>query len=108
MPTADHEPFLFVHNASLSMTSTCVCFATLGRSARTPPWSCAATLPDRPAAAAAAAIRKARATSSAVAAPWVTNTSSARSEEHTSELQSRQYLVCRLLLEKKKLYALHN
>src|SRR3712207_8955988 len=28
--------------------------------------------------------------------------SSGRSEEHTSELQSRQYLVCRLLLEKKK------
>src|SRR5258707_1678155 len=27
---------------------------------------------------------------------------SGRSEEHTSELQSRQYLVCRLLLEKKK------
>src|SRR3712207_7260525 len=29
-------------------------------------------------------------------------TSETRSEEHTSELQSRQYLVCRLLLEKKK------
>src|SRR5438445_3547696 len=29
---------------------------------------------------------------------------SCRSEEHTSELQSRQYLVCRLLLEKKKQY----
>src|SRR3712207_8288141 len=29
-------------------------------------------------------------------------TISTRSEEHTSELQSRQYLVCRLLLEKKK------
>src|SRR3712207_7933554 len=29
-------------------------------------------------------------------------TSYYRSEEHTSELQSRQYLVCRLLLEKKK------
>src|SRR3712207_7952649 len=29
-----------------------------------------------------------------------------RSEEHTSELQSRQYLVCRLLLEKKKNYIL--
>src|SRR3712207_8741385 len=29
-----------------------------------------------------------------------------RSEEHTSELQSRQYLVCRLLLEKKK-YKIH-
>src|SRR3712207_7656542 len=31
------------------------------------------------------------------------HTGSARSEEHTSELQSRQYIVCRLLLEKKKL-----
>src|SRR3712207_6892523 len=31
----------------------------------------------------------------------------ARSEEHTSELQSRQYLVCRLLLEKKKPFFLH-
>src|SRR3712207_8087576 len=32
----------------------------------------------------------------------------ARSEEHTSELQSRQYLVCRLLLEKKnKKYKVH-
>src|SRR3712207_8175214 len=28
-----------------------------------------------------------------------------RSEEHTSELQSRQYLVCRLLLEKKKTFS---
>src|SRR3712207_8028881 len=32
----------------------------------------------------------------------VTIPESGRSEEHTSELQSRQYLVCRLLLEKKK------
>src|SRR3712207_8927246 len=32
---------------------------------------------------------------------------SIRSEEHTSELQSRQYLVCRLLLEKKK-YLIHH
>src|SRR3712207_8642840 len=31
-----------------------------------------------------------------------------RSEEHTSELQSRQYLVCRLLLEKKKKSNTHN
>src|SRR3712207_8341405 len=30
-----------------------------------------------------------------------------RSEEHTSELQSRQYLVCRLLLEKKNARGLH-
>src|SRR3712207_9515007 len=33
-----------------------------------------------------------------------TSTRTGRSEEHTSELQSRQYLVCRLLLEKKKNY----
>src|SRR3712207_8620832 len=31
-----------------------------------------------------------------------------RSEEHTSELQSRQYLVCRLLLEKKKNISIPN
>src|SRR3712207_8126475 len=36
----------------------------------------------------------------APARPWGTELG-ARSEEHTSELQSRQYLVCRLLLEKK-------
>src|SRR3712207_8377217 len=35
-------------------------------------------------------------------APRAACDSPARSEEHTSELQSRQYLVCRLLLEKKK------
>src|SRR5947209_15724364 len=33
--------------------------------------------------------------------PGLTRRSAIRSEEHTSELQSRQYLVCRLLLEKK-------
>src|SRR5258707_9391541 len=35
-------------------------------------------------------------------ATWCAAASTCRSEEHTSELQSRQYLVCRLLLEKKK------
>src|SRR3712207_9017734 len=34
--------------------------------------------------------------------PYPGDDGSDRSEEHTSELQSRQYLVCRLLLEKKK------
>src|SRR3712207_8324432 len=34
--------------------------------------------------------------------PYTGGEKSFRSEEHTSELQSRQYLVCRLLLEKKK------
>src|SRR3712207_9304283 len=46
-----------------------------------------------------------RAISSAPNASFTKSSSWAvsRSEEHTSELQSRQYLVCRLLLEKKKL-----
>src|SRR3712207_7475137 len=37
-------------------------------------------------------------------AAWISRSRDghSRSEEHTSELQSRQYLVCRLLLEKKK------
>src|SRR5690625_5377966 len=39
---------------------------------------------------------------SAVRPPSSGQTSRARSEEHTSELQSRGHLVCRLLLEKKK------
>src|SRR5207302_9656580 len=34
--------------------------------------------------------------------PWVMTSGDQRSEEHTSELQSRENLVCRLLLEKKK------
>src|SRR2546429_7048108 len=33
---------------------------------------------------------------------WMTSMAASRSEEHTSELQSRLHLVCRLLLEKKK------
>src|SRR3712207_7614178 len=38
---------------------------------------------------------------SVVATPVLETSTGSRSEEHTSELQSRQYLVCRLLLEKK-------
>src|SRR2546425_5862358 len=40
------------------------------------------------------------ATTSAIA--WISSAAAGRSEEHTSELQSLAYLVCRLLLEKKK------
>src|SRR3712207_8887214 len=49
-----------------------------------------------------------RCTSTPVSRAWrwpscsASGWASARSEEHTSELQSRQYLVCRLLLEKKE------
>src|SRR5947209_16109682 len=39
--------------------------------------------------------------SSSIGPPPAPISACARSEEHTSELQSRQYLVCRLLLEKK-------
>src|SRR3712207_8825238 len=41
---------------------------------------------------------------SCMAAVMAFSAAAFRSEEHTSELQSRQYLVCRLLLEKKKTY----
>src|SRR3712207_8262348 len=56
--------------------------------------------------------------SGAVAAVWrvgeltsavfVSDSSFSRSEEHTSELQSRQYLVCRLLVEKKNTSLRHS
>src|SRR3712207_8131831 len=52
----------------------------------------------------AIAPRPSRGTSSAASVAIVTLESSSRSEEHTSELQSRQYLVCRLLLEKKNTF----
>src|SRR5258707_2390378 len=45
----------------------------------------------------AAQVHSERERCAALGPQWI-----ARSEEHTSELQSRQYLVCRLLLEKKK------
>src|SRR5437870_13238594 len=45
-------------------------------------------------------MRASRHTAATCGSPWIPNC--ARSEEHTSELQSRGHLVCRLLLEKKK------
>src|SRR3712207_7920957 len=51
----------------------------------------------------AARAMSARATASSKTTTWYKAMNPyLRSEEHTSELQSRQYLVCRLLLEKKK------
>src|SRR5258707_3860752 len=52
---------------------------------------------DLGASTAAARAPRSRGTRAGRPPPW-----ESRSEEHTSELQSRQYLVCRLLLEKKK------
>src|SRR3712207_7559370 len=51
--------------------------------------------------ATSSSIRKTPVEASAPAAPRLQALREQRSEEHTSELQSRQYLVCRLLLEKK-------
>src|SRR6476620_11866105 len=46
--------------------------------------------------------RPTRTSSGTVSSACPTRIRPSRSEEHTSELQSRQYIVCRLLLEKKK------
>src|SRR3712207_878583 len=58
---------------------------------------------DKPVAAIAEGVRLLVA-ADAVTGRSVAGPADLRSEEHTSELQSRQYLVCRLLLEKKKNY----
>src|SRR5258708_21821975 len=65
--------------------STLFPYTTLFRSA--PPAGCRSSSPSAPARVPAHSIHRARAD---------------RSEEHTSELQSPDHLVCRLLLEKKK------
>src|SRR3712207_7836759 len=82
--------------------STLFPYTTLFRSRfnRTAVHHCAPTSGGRPANAG-----RIRAALRVDARPYQGGTdrrSGLRSEEHTSELQSRQYLVCRLLLEKKK------
>src|SRR3712207_7695174 len=82
--------------------STLFPYTTLFRSPRSPPPSSPATSASRGGAP----------FSSPPSSPWERccpraesggrAASAQRSEEHTSELQSRQYLVCRLLLEKKR------
>src|SRR5690606_41695551 len=61
-----------------------------------------ARTPARNAAATRRAGRRSDAPARARGAPRHSHRSARRSEEHTSELQSRENLVCRLLLEKKK------
>src|SRR5258707_6105391 len=80
--------------------STLFPYTTLFRSPSRP--TCFAIDWARARCAALAAVKAAK------GAPCLTDavapmTTMLRSEEHTSELQSRQYLVCRLLLEKKKI-----
>src|SRR3712207_8928506 len=75
-----------------------------------PIWSIPPSAPPRrrrcrrtaPRSRSAVSLRLGRVRSPAPSSRTVSISSPWRSEEHTSELQSRQYLVCRLLLEKKK------
>src|SRR3712207_6865362 len=76
--------------------STLFPYTTLFRSSSAAP-SASRSSGSSPAASSSAAPPPA-----ASSAPISSPTPRTRSEEHTSELQSRQYLVCRLLLEKKK------
>src|SRR3712207_7635214 len=83
--------------------STLFPYTTLFRSAMSaPPFLRGTYLPTR--RAKSTARRRASRWSRRQASPPPTSPAGGeeRSEEHTSELQSRQYLVCRLLLEKKK------
>src|SRR5947209_20308294 len=89
---SDPLTFFFVNHTPTTEIST-LSYTTLFRSPRSTPLP-AAALHRRHREHRPRRQRASRAAAEAVGAP--------RSEEHTSELQSRQYLVCRLLLEKKK------
>src|SRR3712207_7551555 len=81
--------------------STLFPYTTLFRSARRHPSRRGnSRSPSSPAPARRRGSR--RSAPAGVGSPAGNRVPSPRSEEHTSELQSRQYLVCRLLLEKKK------
>src|SRR5258707_4296820 len=86
--------------------STLFPYTTLFRSLRSGAMRRSVPAPSAHAQAIARALRGASRARSSAATPLRLAQSLAReltrSEEHTSELQSRQYLVCRLLLEKKK------
>src|SRR3712207_2883409 len=85
-----------------------------GLSRPKPGWSyLVPTVMDPASASSAMVVPAGNSTSSATSAVFSAASSACwpasleRSEEHTSELQSRQYLVCRLLLEKKKKKNIH-
>src|SRR3712207_7195283 len=81
--------------------STLFPYTTLFRSTRGTGWS-PARRRRRPPPRTRTGSRRRRTAGSAAARSRRRSQRGQRSEEHTSELQSRQYLVCRLLLEKKK------
>src|SRR3712207_8351543 len=81
--------------------STLFPYTTLFRSANVQPTAVTAA-PNSSEPRTGRPVPAATANTSAPAATPARPARASRSEEHTSELQSRQYLVCRLLLEKKK------
>src|SRR3712207_7484799 len=81
-------------SAIASPTDSAVCSVP---SATTVPSSSSSWLPST-----RTAVPSLTAESTSLPTPSTSGMPALRSEEHTSELQSRQYLVCRLLLEKKK------
>src|SRR3712207_7989601 len=89
--------------------STLFPYTTLSRSASTlvsassPPADVTSATTSTVPIPVGAATSAARARCDMVPRPYSSYDPLRRSEEHTSELQSRQYLVCRLLLEKKKI-----
>src|SRR3712207_7079595 len=92
MASENQENFFFFLMIRRPPRSTLFPYTTLFRSA-----------PARPRSASARRrrSRRSRARSAGSGVPGSVPAPGPRSEEHTSELQSRQYLVCRLLLEKK-------
>src|SRR5258707_9688969 len=88
-------------------SSTLFPYTTLFRSSSSPSRSARSRLRRRPSVHCPCAVREMVSPDTSTAnqpGPLSTTVRQTpeRSEEHTSELQSRQYLVCRLLLEKKK------
>src|SRR2546427_2093947 len=68
------------------------------------PWCLIARgFPLRASASRTSSLRSAATTATTARAAWMTSEKPRRSEEHTSELQSQSNVVCRLLLEKKKI-----
>src|SRR3712207_7222711 len=93
--------------------STLFPYTTLFRSDSPPPasWPSSAHFTDgqtSPTTTHRRSAARVRAREATLSASSVNRRSASRSEEHTSELQSRQYLVCRLLLEKKKNIHINN
>src|SRR5690606_42092762 len=91
-----HSLLIFLLMPRRPPRSTLFPYTTLFRSVSTRPWHCRSRSPR------GAGSPRHATTTGCWSAPISSLITQGRSEEHTSELQSRENLVCRLLLEKKK------